>query len=166
VPDHSTLGRRAGTVQLSPQPAAPGGSLHLLVDCTGLKLGGPGEWMVEKHGTKERRSWKIVQLGLDAVSGRIVAATLTGREVDDAVQVGPLLDQVADPVASLMGNSAYDRTGVYAAVHGRHPGAVVIVPPRVDAVLSDTAASAPTQRDRHIQAITGTNSKKLRRSAE
>lgn len=90
---------------------------------------------------------------MDAASGRIVAATLTERGVDDAAQVGPLLDQVADPVASLTGDGAFDRSSVYADVHERHPGAAVIVPPRVDAALSETAATAPTQRDRHIQAI-------------
>jgi hypothetical protein len=93
---------------------------------------------------------------MDAASGRIVAATLTGRGVDDASQVAPLLDQVADPVASLIGDGAYDRTDVYATMHDRHPEATVIVPPRVDAVLSDTAATTPTQRDRHIQAIART----------
>ena len=52
-------------------------------------------------------------------SGRTVAATLTDRGVDDAAQVGPLLDQVADPVASLTGGGAYDRNGAYAEVHER-----------------------------------------------
>jgi hypothetical protein len=65
----------------------------------------------------------------------------------------PLLDQGADPVATLTGGGAYDRNGVYADVHERHPEAAVIVPPRVDAVLSETVEAAPTQRDRHIQAI-------------
>ena len=90
---------------------------------------------------------------MDATSGRIVAATLTDRGVDDATQVGPLLDQVSSPVASLTGDGAFDRSSVYADVHERHPEAAVIVPPRVDAALSETAETAPTQRDRHIQAI-------------
>jgi hypothetical protein len=83
----------------------------------------------------------------------LVAATLTNRGVDDATQVGPLLDQVSSPVASLTGDGAFDRSSVYADVHERHPEAAVIVPPRRDAVLSETAETAPTQRDRHIQAI-------------
>jgi hypothetical protein len=156
VPDHSTIGWRARTVTLPAPPRAPGGSVHRLVDSTGLKLGGPGEWRIEKHGTKKRRSWKKLHIGLDAGSGRIVAVTLTNRDADDAAQVGPLLDQVTAPVASLTGDRAYDRSGVYAAVHVRHPEAAVIVPPRIDVVLSDTAATAPTPRDRHIQAIAGT----------
>jgi hypothetical protein len=66
--------------------------LHLLVDSTGLKLRGAGEWLVEKHGTSTRRSWRNLHLGVDADTGQIVAAALTGKELDDAVQVGPLLD--------------------------------------------------------------------------
>src|SRR6478735_7855290 len=153
VPDHTTIGRRARTIKLPARPRLNGGPLHLLVDSTGLKLGGPGEWLLEKHGTKRRRSWRVLHIGMDATSGRIVAATLTDRGVDDAAQVGPLLDQVADPVASLTGDGAFDRSSVYADMHERHPEAAMIVPPRRDAALSETAETAPTQRDRHIQAI-------------
>ena len=153
VPDHSTIGRRARTIKLPARPRLNGGTLQLLVDSTGLKLGGPGEWLLEKHGPQKRRSWRVLHIGMDATSGRIVAATLTDRGVDDATQVGPLLDQVADPVAALTGDGAFDRSSVYADVHERHPKAAVIVPPRVDAALSETAETAPTRRDRHIQAI-------------
>ncbi len=90
---------------------------------------------------------------MDAASGRIVAATLTDRAVDDAAQVGPLPDQVADPMAVLTGDGAFDRSSVYAEVHQRHPEAAVLVPPRRDAALGATAETAPTQRDRHLQVI-------------
>lgn len=89
-------------------------------------------------------------------SGRVVAATLTDRGVDDASQVGPLLDQVTEPVASVTGDGAYDRTGVSASVHERHPEAAVVTPPLRDAVLSDTAETALTQCDCHIQTIAET----------
>ena len=62
--------------------------------------------MLEKQGARKRRSWRVLHIGMDAASGRIVATTLTDRGVDDAAQVGPLLDQVADPVASLTGDGA------------------------------------------------------------
>jgi hypothetical protein len=67
--------------------------MHLLVDSTGLKLCGAGEWLVEKHGTKMRRSWRKLHLGVDAETGRIVASALTRKDVDDGAQVGLLLDQ-------------------------------------------------------------------------
>src|SRR5205823_1642725 len=72
---------------------------------------------------------------------------------DDGFQVGALLDQATGPIASFTGDGAYDRDDVYEAVAERHPDAAVIVPPRSTAVPSDTANTAPTQRDRHLQQI-------------
>ena len=57
VPDHTTLSRRAEGLSV-PRPRPAGGPVHLAVDSTGLELGGPGEWLLEKHGTKERRAWR------------------------------------------------------------------------------------------------------------
>jgi hypothetical protein len=153
VPDHSTLSRRAETLEVARPPfnARP---VHLLVDSTGLKLSGAGEWLVEKHGTSRRRSWRKLHIGVDADTGRIVAAALTTSDVDDGSQVGPLLDQIAAPVASFTGDGAYDQDGVYASVIEHHPDASVIVPPRSNAVPSATADTAPTQRDRHLAFIT------------
>src|SRR5918911_180533 len=108
VPDHSTLSRRARTLAVAPCPQVSG-PLHLLVDSTGLKLSGPGEWLVEKQGTKQRRSWRKFHLGVDAGSGQIAAVELTTPDVDDGSQVGPLLDQILEPVASFTGDGAYDR---------------------------------------------------------
>ena len=90
---------------------------------------------------------------MDADPGQIVASALTGRDVDDGSQAGPLLDQVAGPVASFTGDGACDQDGVYASVAARHPEATIIVPPRATAVLSQTAESAPMPRDRHLQHI-------------
>ena len=153
VPDHSTIGRRAQTLVLAPRPRATSEPLHLLVDSTGLKLGGPGEWLTEKHGTRKRRSWRKLHLGVDAATGEIVAAELTTNEVDDGSQVAPLLDQVAGRIASFTGDGAYDRDDVYGAVAERHPDAAVVVPPRATAVPSEAAEDAPTQRDRHLELI-------------
>jgi hypothetical protein len=152
VPDHTTLSRRAATLEV-PRPRAGTGPLHLLVDSTGLRLSGPGEWLLEKHGTKTRRAWRKLHLGVDAGTGRIEAVELTGHETDDGSRVGPLLDQVTDPLASLTGDGAYDREDVYGAVAERHPEAAVVVPPRRDAVPSEMAETAPTQRDRHLRLI-------------
>ena len=154
VPDHSTLSRRAATLEVPrPRPRRDGEPLHLLVDSTGLKLCGAGEWLVEKHGTKTRRSWRKLHLGLDAETGQIVAATLTTKEVDDGAEIGPLLDQVKATVASFTADGAYDQEGVSAVVAERHPEAAIIVPPRSTAVPSETAETAPTQRDRHLHSI-------------
>ena len=97
---------------------------------------------MEQHGTSKRRSWRKLHIGFDAVTGRIIAAILT--DVDDASQVEPLLDQIAEPVELFLGDGGYDRTGVYSALDERHPEVTVVVPPRADAVLSATADTEPT----------------------
>jgi hypothetical protein len=152
IPDHTTLSRRAETLEM-PRPLPSNHPIHLLVDSTGLQLCGPGEWLVEKHGSRTRRSRRKLHIGVDADTGRIVAAELTAQDVDDASQVGPLLDQVADPIASLTADGAYDQDGLYCEVAARQPEAAVIVPPRSSAVPSATAETAPTRRDQHLRAI-------------
>ena len=152
VPDHSTLSRRAETLEV-PRLQYRTGPIHLLVDSTGLRLCGPGEWLIEKHGTQRRRAWRKLHIGVDAQTGEILASELTTSDVDDGSQVEPLLDQFAGPLASFTGDGAYDQAGIYSTVAKRHPEADVIVPPRSTAVPSDLAESAPTQRDRHLQSI-------------
>jgi hypothetical protein len=83
VPDHSTISRRGETLPVS-RPRPGSGPVHLLVDSTGLKLCGPGEWLVEKHAAKVRRSWRQLHIGVDADTGEIIAAELTGKDVDAA----------------------------------------------------------------------------------
>jgi hypothetical protein len=68
--------------------------MHFLVDSTGLKFCGFGEWLLEKHGTRIRRSWRKLHVAVDAETGQIAAAVLTTSDVDDPSQVGALLDQV------------------------------------------------------------------------
>ena len=145
---------RAETLEV-PRPHARrnGEPLHLLVDSTGLKFCGAGEWPIEKHGVKVRRSWRKLHIGLDADTGQIVAATLTDKERDDGAEVGPLLDQIGGPVASFTADDAYDQEGVAATVAARCPETAIIVPPRSTAVPSQTAETAPTQRDRHLHRI-------------
>ena len=154
VPDHSTLSRRAETLELPKPRSSPGsGPMHLLVDSTGLRLCGPGEWPVEKHGGRTRRSWRKLHVGVDADTGDIVASLLTDKDADGGSQVGPLLDRVDGPVASFTGDGAFDRDDVYAEVATRHPDATVIVPPRSSAVPSAAAETDPTQRDLHLGCI-------------
>ena len=153
VPDHSTLSRRAKTLEVPSLRRTASGSLHLLVDSTGLKLGGAGEWLVEKHGTSRRRSWRKLHIGVDADSGEIAAVAVTRKDIDDAAMAGALLGQVADPIASFTADGTYDQDQVSQAVAERYPDAAVIVPPRAGAVASSSAWTAATQRDRHLRMI-------------
>jgi hypothetical protein len=100
-----------------------------------------------------RGSWRKLHIAVDADTGQIAAAALTTSDVDDASQVGALLDEVEGPVASLTADGAYDQDGVSREIATRHPNACVIVPPRSNAVPSQTAGTAPTQRDGHLRLI-------------
>jgi hypothetical protein len=152
VPDHSTLSCQAETLAV-PQPKAGSEPVRLLVDSTGLRLCGPGEWLAEKHGTKRRRSWKKRHLATDADTGRIVASMLTDKDADDGSQVGPFLGQIEGSVAAFTGDGAFDRDDVYAEVASRHLDAAVIVPPRASAVPSDMAETTPTQSATRISDV-------------
>ncbi|MCW2239643.1 transposase [Azospirillum canadense] len=118
-----------------------------------MKLSGPGEWLVEKHGTQRRRAWKKLHPGVDAATGTIVASTLTSKEVNDAAELGRLLDQIDGPLAVIIADGTYNQDRVYDGVAEHSPEAAVVVPPRSTAVSSPSADTAPTQRDRHLQAI-------------
>jgi hypothetical protein len=115
VPDHSTLSRRAKTLEI-PRSQPGTEPIHLLVDSTGVKLGGASEWLTGKHGTRRRRSWRKLHLGVDADTGQIMAAALTSPEADDAAQVGPLRAQISGTVAAVTGEGADEQEGVYDAV--------------------------------------------------
>src|SRR4029450_7815905 len=110
VPDHSTLSRRAETLEI-PRPVSRGEPVHLLVDSTGLQLCGSGEWLAEKHGTRRRRSWRKLHIGVDAATGQILASELTPHDVDDGSQVEPLLDQIKASISPLTGDCARAQAG-------------------------------------------------------
>ena len=85
--------------------------------------------------------------------GQILTSELTTSDVDDGSQVGSLLEQTAAPLASFIGDGAYDQAGIYGTIGKHHPDAAVLVPPRSTEVLSDDVQTTPTQRDRHLQSI-------------
>ena len=137
VPDHTTLSRRSRGFAGRRPKVIPHGPMHLVIDSTGLKLFGQGEWDAEKHG-RARRSWRKLHLAVDADTGEIVACTLTDNAVDDAGQVPALLGQIEGEIASVTADGAYDGEPVYQAVARRQSGPVpdIVIPPRASAVLS------------------------------
>jgi DDE family transposase len=88
APDHSTVSRRAVTLPVIQPASVPLGPLHVLIDSTGLQVYGAGQWLEAKHGAKSRRKWRKLHLAVDAVSGMIVARTLTDQHTDDPSQGG------------------------------------------------------------------------------
>src|SRR5271163_1622260 len=151
IPDHTTLSRRSGGLTILLKRLGRAEALHLLVDSTGLKIYGEGEWLDQKHGIRSRRRWRKLHLGIDAVTDEIVASELTPYDVGDVSEMPALLDQIdAAEVASMTADGAYDGEAVYDAVEERHPEVAVIIPPLATAVSNE---STTTHRDRHIAAI-------------
>jgi transposase len=154
TPGHSTLSRRARKMaSISKCSILPDGPIHLLIDSTGLKVFGAGEWLQEKHGAKARRTWKKLHLAVDADTGMIMASTLTGNDMGDPSQVAPLLDQIEATIASVTADGAYDGMRTYAVAAARGEDIRVIIPPHLTAVLSNEAEQNPSQRDEHILLI-------------
>ena len=129
--------------------------MHVVIDATGLKVYGAGEWLVEKHGERGQRTWRKLHLAVDPSSGEVLACELTSNDEGDASQVGPLLEQIPGPLGSVIADGAYDGEPVYRAVAERQsdPPVAVVIPPRSTAVPSTNAETTPSQRDRHIQLI-------------
>jgi hypothetical protein len=135
------------------RPRSGAGELHLIVDSTGLKLRGAGEWSFEKHGTSKCRSWRKLPIGIDADSDEIVAFGLTDKEIDEPSHIGPLLEQLESAPTSFLADGAYDRSHVLDAVLARNPTVRFIVPPCKRAALGSAATTAPAQRDLRIRSI-------------
>ena len=109
APDHSTLSRRGENVEVPPLCRDHEGPIHLVVDSTGLRICGAGEWSSRKHRNgKVRRSWRKLHIGVDD-DGFVVAAQLTESKRGDASVVPDLLEQTDAKVKRFTGDGAYDR---------------------------------------------------------
>ena len=156
VPDFSTFSRRGSGLDLSLKSRSDkAGPIYLVVDSTGLKVFGEGEWLQSKHKTKaKRKSWRKLHLGLDLVTGEIVCSDLTTNGVGDPTALPELLDQIDGEVNRVIADGAYDGTptsDLLVKLFG--VDVEIIIPPAKTAVLSAKAAINPTLRDQRISAI-------------
>jgi Transposase DDE domain len=152
VPDYTTLCRRAGTLRID-LPRKAQGPLHLVIDSTGLKVYGEGEWKARQHGYSKRRTWLKLHLAIDPETHEIQAAVVTEPGVTDAEAVPSLLEQVENPVSGAGADGAYDRREVYEELERR--GAEAVIPPRRDAVIRRHGSKAGPRlaRDEDLRRI-------------
>jgi len=132
VPDHSTLSRRGRTVQIH-LPRRVRGPLQIVMDSSGLKVYGEGEWKVRQHGWSKRRTWRKLHLSVDASSGEVQAAMLSTAGVSDAEMVEPMLAQIDEPLERITADGAYDKRPVYASLRARALATAIVIPPRRNA---------------------------------
>lgn len=145
IPDYTTVSRRQAGLALQLGPSRTRTPRHVVIDTTGLKVFGAGEWYVRKHGRGKgrRRTWRKLHLGVDEASKEIVAVDLTASGVHDGPHMPAMLDRVPDEVGQVSGDRAYDSGRCYQAILAR--GAVPTIPPRRNARLS-TAKDPPAFR--------------------
>jgi hypothetical protein len=117
VPDHSTLCRRQKTLQVALPQQRKGQAIHLVVDSTGCKIYGEGEWKVRQHGISKRRTWRKLHLAVDEASGQILGAVLSTNDVADSAALPALLEQVEEqveePIKQVSGDGGYDKRPCY-----------------------------------------------------
>ena len=154
APDHTTLSRRNRIVKLPPLTRTDNGPIYLIVDSTGLKIMGSGEWNAHKYkASKKRRDWRKLHIGVDD-EGFIVAAELTASSTDDASTLPDLLDQIEVPIRRFTADGAYDLRSVYDRVGAAGTGDVVIViPPRRSAVSAGQTDGPWAQREAVLERI-------------
>ncbi|MFT6531374.1 MAG: hypothetical protein ACJASC_000903 [Limimaricola cinnabarinus] len=133
VPDFSTLSRRQKTLAVNIPYRGSRGPLHLLVDSTGIKVEGEGEWHARKHGGTKRRVWRKIHLGIDEQTLEVRAVEVIGNHIGDAPVLPDLLSQIPpeQEIATVTADGAYDTRRCHDAIADR--GAHAVIPPRKNA---------------------------------
>ena len=153
IPDYTSLAKRAAAMSISLDVTKHGGSIDVVVDSTGLKVFGEGEWKARKHGASKRRTWRKLHLAVNPKTHEIEAEILTENSGHDADQVDDLLEQIDAKVDTFYGDGAYDQWKVYETMEKHTIRAVI--PPRRNAKIKQHGNSSepPLPRDTAIREI-------------
>ena len=153
VPDYSTLSRRRAALEIELPYRRRNEPVHLVVDSTGIKVFGEGEWKVRQYGYTYRRSWRKLHLGVDESSGEILATVITTNDYTDGQILPELLDQVSGQLDQVSGDGAYDKRDCYGAIQQREAKAVI--PPQRNARVwqHGNAKQERLPRDQNLRRI-------------
>lgn len=136
VPHYSTLSRRGpGLAVVLPRQRRSEGGLHVVMDASGLKVYGPGEWQAKRQKEKKRRLWRKIHLGFDEARGEVLACVLTASREHDKTLLPDVLAQIEELIAQVSADKGYDYLTCYEAITERQARAVI--PPRQGAVIWD-----------------------------
>ncbi len=152
VPHYTVINRRRQHLKIELK-AKGKEKKYIVVDSTGAKVYGEGEWKVRQHGWSKHRTWRKIHLAVEESTGAIESCALTTNSVDDAAMVGSLLDEVAGEVKKIAADGAYDKKKVYAELQKRKIQPVI--PPRKGARISrhGNTAGRQLERDKAIRQI-------------
>jgi IS5 family transposase len=146
VPCYTTLCRRRRSLEVALPRRKKSEPLHMVVDSTGIKVYGEGEWKVRQHGWSRRRTWRKLHLGVDEASGEFVAAVVSTNSFKDSQILPDLLEQVEDEISQVTADGAYDSRNCYDAI--RHREARACIPPQKRAKIWQ---HGNTKAERHIR---------------
>ncbi len=130
VPNYSTLCRRGARLKVNLKTSLAVSPRHLVIDSTGLKVFGEGEWHMRIHGKSKRRTWRKLHLSIDAKTHENMASELTSSNVHDSTQTEKLLPE--DDVEAVYADKAYDNKNAYDPIVAK--GAKAVIPPRSGAL--------------------------------
>jgi hypothetical protein len=153
VPDYTTICKRAGGLLVDLPVRGSDGPIHVVIDSTGLKVYGEGEWKVKIHGKSKRRAWRKLHLGVNPCTGEVEAEELTEAYADDAKQVEGLLAQIDQEIDLAAFDGAYDEHKIHALLQER--GTQGLIPTSKDARIRKrgNATGLPLPRDEILRAI-------------
>ena len=154
VPDHSTLSKRGKVLKVkSPKKASQ--SLNIVMDSTGLKIYGEGEWKVRMHGVSKRRTWRKLHVGANPQDGEIQAVVLTENNVSDDQVVGKLLGQIEQTILDFAADGAYDKRKVYDSLNTHSSDVNILIPPRKNAHIwkHGNTETQRLKRDENLRSI-------------
>lgn len=158
APDYSTLCIRAGSVPVfvytkNTDHAHSAEPLHIVVDSSGAKVYGEGEWKVRQHGWCKHRTWRKFHLCVDERTKQIRAAEVTGNDVADSEMLEPLLTKIAERIDKVSADGAYDKRRCYTFLSDSQIGAVI--PPQKNARIwqHGNTKAPPHIRDENLRRI-------------
>ena len=131
VPDHSTVSRRGGKLEIVIPLSQKNQPRHVVIDSTGIKVYGEGEWKTRVHGVGKRRTWRKLHLAVDENSGEILLAEVTTNDYHDSEILPGLLKGIKGEIEQVSADGAYDKRKCYQAIEDRK--AVATIPPQKNA---------------------------------
>ena len=154
VPDHSTLSKRGKDLKVK-LPKKTNQSLNIVMDSTGLKIYGEGEWKVRMHGVSKRRTWRKLHVGANPEDGEIQAVILTENHISDDAVVEVLLEQIEQEIVKFGADGAYDKCKVYDVLNAHSPDVTILIPPRKNARIwkHGNSKAERLKRDENVRSI-------------
>ncbi len=154
VPDYTTLCKRSADLVVDLSPSQVQGAKHIVVDSTGLKVYGEGEWKVRQHGYSKRRTWRKLHLSVNEATHSLEAVVLTEAGVDDAEAGGQLLDETVGPIEQVSGDGSYDKRKFYDACVERAVKRITVPPQRNARIWQHgNSSKPPLPRDQNLRQI-------------